>query len=134
MKIDGRCHCGHVTYEAEVEPDRVSICHCTDCQMLTGSAFRVTVLTSKANIRLTGGEPKLYAKTGDNGRKRLQFFCPECGSPLFTAGEGDEADDWGIRWGSIRQRRALPPRQRIWCRSAPSWLGSLGDLPGKETE
>ncbi len=25
MKIDGRCHCGHITYEAEVDPDKVVI-------------------------------------------------------------------------------------------------------------
>ena len=43
MKIDGSCHCGAIRYEAEVDPGGVSICHCTDCQKLTGSAFRVTV-------------------------------------------------------------------------------------------
>lgn len=134
MKIDGRCHCGHVAYEAEIDPDAVSICHCTDCQMLTGSPFRVTVLTPRQNIRLTANPPKVYAKVGDNGRTRLQYFCPECGSPLFTAGEGDEADSWGIRWGSIRQRRKLTPNRQIWCRSAASWIGSLDKLPGKETE
>ncbi len=42
MKVDGRCHCGHVTYQAEIAPGRMSICHCTDCQQLAGSAFRVT--------------------------------------------------------------------------------------------
>ncbi|WP_208021386.1 GFA family protein [Paracoccus versutus] len=42
MKVDGRCHCGHATYQAEIDPGRVSICHCTDCQQLAGSAFRVT--------------------------------------------------------------------------------------------
>jgi hypothetical protein len=134
MKIDGRCHCGHVTYEAEIDPAQVAICHCTDCQMLTGSAFRITVLTLRANIRLTGAEPRVYTKAGENGHRRLQFFCPECGSPLFTTGEGDEAEIWGIRWGGIRQRDELVPRRRIWCRSAPSWLDSLGDLPGRETE
>src|SRR5882762_9520904 len=134
MKIDGQCHCGHVTYEAEIDPELVSICHCTDCQMLTGSAFRVTAPTAAANVRLTGNPPKLYTKTGDNGRKRLQYFCPECGSPLFTTGEGEDAEEWGIRWGGIRQRRELAPKRRIWCRSAPAWLGAVGDLPGTETE
>ncbi|MDB5363904.1 MAG: aldehyde-activating protein [Rhodospirillales bacterium] len=134
MKIDGQCHCGHVSYEAEIDPQQVSICHCTDCQMLTGSAFRVTVLAARADIRLTANQPKLYTKTGDNGLKRLQFFCPECGSPLFTTGEGEEAAIWGIRWGSIRQRRALAPKRRIWCRSAPAWLHDIDGLPGAETE
>ncbi len=46
MKIDGHCHCGLVTYEADIDPKRVSICHCTDCQSLTGSPYRVTVICS----------------------------------------------------------------------------------------
>jgi len=38
MKIDGHCHCGQITFEAEVDPNSVMICHCTDCQRLSGSA------------------------------------------------------------------------------------------------
>ena len=38
MKIDGGCHCGAIAYEAEVDPEKTSICHCTDCQQLTGTA------------------------------------------------------------------------------------------------
>jgi hypothetical protein len=26
MKIDGQCHCGFMTYEAEIDPQLVSIC------------------------------------------------------------------------------------------------------------
>src|SRR6267378_6716723 len=88
MNIDGQCHCGSVTYQAEIDPERVSICHCTDCQVLTGSPYRVTAICSGDQIRMTGKLPKVYAKTGDNGRTRFQHFCPECGSPLFTSGEG----------------------------------------------
>ena len=130
MKIDGQCHCGHISYEAEIDPDRVSICHCTDCQVLTGSAFRVTVITGHENIRHTGEEPKVYAKTGDSGATRLQLFCPACGTPVFTTVAGEDAGEWGIRWGTIRQRAELPPRRRIWCRSAPDWIGKIDDLPG----
>jgi hypothetical protein len=43
MHIDGECQCGQVTYEADIEPGEVSICHCRDCQRLTGTAYRVTV-------------------------------------------------------------------------------------------
>ena len=46
MKVDGQCHCGNVTYEADIDPERASICHCTDCQALTGSPYRVTVICS----------------------------------------------------------------------------------------
>jgi hypothetical protein len=133
MRIDGQCHCGRVTYEAEIDPAKISICHCTDCQQLTGSPFRVTVICDARQVRLTGTPPKLYAKTADNGRTRLQHFCCECGSPLFTSGDGGP-DDWGIRWGSIRQRAELKPARQIWCRSAASWIHGLQALPGLPTE
>lgn len=134
MHIDGGCHCGYVRYEAEIDPDDVSICHCTDCQRLTGSAYRVTVSTETSKIRLTGNPPKLYTKHGQNGRPRLQYFCPECGSPLFTTGEGEDAATTGIRLGTIDQRRELRPSRQIWCRSALPWVADIGGLPGREQD
>jgi hypothetical protein len=132
MQIDGGCHCGHVKYEAEIDPDKIVICHCTDCQRLTGSAYRVTALARTSDLRLTANPPKIYTKYGDNGRPRLQSFCPECGSPLFTTGEGDDAATTGIRVGTINQRRELKPSRQIWCRSALPWTGDIADLPGVE--
>jgi hypothetical protein len=134
MKIDGRCHCGAISYEAEIDPQLVSVCHCTDCQTLTGSPYRVTVLAPRDRIRLTGREPKVYVKTGESGRRRLQYFCPDCGSPVFVTGEGADAAHWGIRWGSIRQRGELVPTRQIWCRSTVPWIDTLRDLPGRATE
>ena len=133
MKIDGQCHCGHVTYEAEIDREQVSICHCTDCQILTGSPYRVSVRAARDDIVMTGKEPRTYVKIAENGNRRLQLFCPECGSPIFTTGEGAAAEQWGIRWGSIRQRRELPPKRQIWCRSALPWIDDVSSLPGKET-
>lgn len=74
MKIDGGCHCGAITYEAEVDPEKTSICHCTDCQQLTGTAFRVTVPAPEDHYRITRGTPKIYIKTGSSGAKRAQAF------------------------------------------------------------
>jgi len=134
VKIDGQCHCGSVRYEAEIDPDEVSICHCTDCQSLTGSAYRVTAMVPRDRLVLTGNEPKTYVKTADNGRKRIQQFCSDCGSPMFTTGEGAEAEEWGIRWGSIRQRRELTPRRQIWCQSAAPWINELESMRGRERD
>jgi hypothetical protein len=131
MHVDGQCHCGHVTFEAEIDPQAVSICHCTDCQSLTGSPFRVTVICPGEQVRIQSGSPKIYAKTGDNGRRRLQHFCADCGSPLFTSGEGAQTDNWGIRWGSIRQRDLLKPVRQIWCRSAVLWIQDVQGLPAR---
>jgi hypothetical protein len=97
MEIDGQCHCGQVTYRADIDPEKVSICHCTDCQSLTGSPYRVTVICSVDQVRMAGKAPKVYAKAGDNGRTRFQHFCGECGSPLFTSGEGGPDDFKDLR-------------------------------------
>lgn len=132
MRIDGRCHCGYVRYEAEIDPERVSICHCTDCQQLTGSAYRVTAVARAEDVRLTANPPKLYRKYGDNGRPRLQYFCSECGSPLFTTGEGGDAAEWGIRVGTITQRRQLSPKQQKWCGSALPWVDDIAGLTRSE--
>jgi len=129
MKIDGQCHCGFVTYEAEIDPERVSICHCTDCQQLTGSAYRVSATSKREDFRLTGGEPKTYVKFGDNGNKSLQFFCPNCGSPCYRTGEGENAREIGIRLGTINLRRELTPKKQIWCDSALPWTADIADLP-----
>lgn len=134
MDVTGRCHCGAVTYEAAIDPEKVTICHCTDCQKLTGTAFRVSVPAPRENIRLSGADPALYIKTAENGRRRLQYFCGSCGSQLFTTGEGEDAKTWGIRWGGIDQREALVPRRKIWRRSAVSWIGQVDALPARDKQ
>lgn len=118
LRVNGGCHCGAVRYAAEVDPRTVTICHCTDCQSLTGTAFRVSVQAQPGALRIEG-EPRIYEKVAESGRVRRQYFCGTCGSPLFTRGDESLAGPWGLRWGSIRQRAALTPWRQIWRRSAP---------------
>ena len=133
MKIDGACHCGYITIEAEADPDKTTICHCTDCQALTGSAFRVTVPTLIKDFELRSGSPKIYIKTGDSGAKRAQVFCARCGSPLY-AHPVDNPTTYGLRVGCIAQRRELVPTLQIWCDSALSWTGDIEDIPKRQRE
>lgn len=134
MKIDGGCHCGLVTYEAELDPEKVVICHCTDCQVLSGTAFRTVGIVRREHFRLLSGEPKSYVKTGESGRQRAQTFCPECGSPIYATGVGDDTDFVNIRLGTARQRDRLPPKRQVWCRSAQPWLGDMDLAPKVEKQ
>ena len=128
MKIDGGCHCGNITFVAEIDPGKVTICHCTDCQMLTGSAFRVVVRAPRDKFELRGGKPKTYIKTAESGARREQAFCPECGTPIYaTAAEDPQL--FSVRIGTIRQRAELRPTQQIWCRSALGWAMDLREVP-----
>jgi hypothetical protein len=126
MKIQGGCHCGQITYEAEIDPATVTVCHCTDCQTLSGSAFRTVVPAKKESFRMTG-QPRIYVKTAESGNKRAQAFCPECGTPLYATSPTDP-QVYGIRVGTARQRAELRPQRQVWCRSALDWIRDLPNV------
>ncbi len=130
MKIDGACHCGRISYEAEVNPDLVVICHCTDCQTNSGAPYRANVPVRLENFRLKG-EPKTYVKTADSGRKGRLAFCGDCGSALFS-GRDEGATFYNLRLGAIRQRAALVPKAQYFCRSAMPWVNELASIPNSQ--
>jgi len=126
MKVTGGCHCGHIAYEAEVDPGTVRVCHCTDCQKLTGTAFRATIQSLPGTFVLRIGTPKTYIKTAESGTKRTHAFCPECGTPIYAAAIEPNPSVHGLRVGGIDQRAQLAaPARQIWCGSALSWSMDL---------
>jgi len=128
MRIKGGCHCGYITYEAEIDPETVSICHCTDCQTLTGTAYRTNVRSLEGTFKLLAGQPKIYVKTAESGNKRAHGFCPECGTPIYSTTVSNPKVH-GLRVGTIRQRAELRPKHQGWCRSALPWVQDLSPLP-----
>ncbi|MGE0716486.1 MAG: GFA family protein [Alphaproteobacteria bacterium] len=134
MKIDGACHCGFVTYAAEVDPAKAAICHCTDCQTLSGSAFRTVVPSRAGTFRLLSGTPTLYVKTAESGARRVQAFCPQCGSPIYSCADEPEPAVRSIRVGTVRQRDQLVPALQLWGRSSQGWLGNVARLPKLDTQ
>ena len=120
MRIDGRCHCGRIAYEATVDPDTAGICHCTDCQTLSGSPYRAAIPASAQDFVLLRGEPRIYIETAESGTKRAQGFCPDCGTPIYAAAPSDPPT-YSLRLGAIAQRALLRPRRQIWCDSALPW-------------
>lgn len=134
MKIDGSCHCGAIRYEAEIDPGKVTVCHCTDCQQLTGSAFRVTVGVPEEDLSIVVGAPKIYIKTAESGAQREQAFCGDCGTPLYATSVGVGPKVFGLRTGTARQRDQLRPMRQIWRRSALPWVDDLTSIASVERE
>ena len=44
--VHGQCHCSAIEFEADVDPERVVVCYCKDCQVMSGSAFFAWVVYS----------------------------------------------------------------------------------------
>ena len=131
MKVDGHCHCGQIRYEAQVDATQVSICHCTDCQTLTGTAYRVSVPAPVKDFVLLSGAPKIYIKTADSGTKRAQAFCSNCGTPIYAA-DAHNPQTYGLRVGTLTQRAALPAKRQIWFHSALPWVSDIRGLEHSE--
>ncbi len=132
MKVEGGCHCGAIAYEAEIDPEAARICHCTDCQTLTGSAFRVNVPAPADKFRLLRGTPKIYIKTADSGNRRAHAFCADCGGPIYAAAP-ENTTSYSLRVGALKQRASIgKPKQQIFCSSALPWSMNLEGVAKSE--
>ena len=121
MKIDGSCHCGAIAYEAEIDPQGVYFCHCSDCQSISGGSGRWAVSVHQADFKLLSGEPKAYEKVGDSGTRNHQMFCATCASPIYSRAPDDDSGMLRLRLGTATQRDQLPPQLELWWRSAQEW-------------
>ncbi len=130
MKVTGKCHCGAITYSAEINPKHVVICHCTDCQAFAGSAYRSIAPARAETFTLHSGTPKHYVKTADSGTTRVQAFCPDCGTSLYSTADEENPPFIALRPASLDQRDNLPPQKQIWTDSAQSWAHDLSGIEG----
>ena len=128
MRIDGQCHCGAIAFVANVDPGTASVCHCTDCQSLSGSPFRASVAARAEDFHITSGQPKIYVKTAESGARRAQGFCENCGAPIF-ASDAESPKVFNLRLGAVRQRAEIAPRRQIWRHSALPWALDVENLP-----
>ena len=129
MKVTGSCHCGHITYEAEIDPARVGICNCTDCQVLTGSAFRVSVPRQRPPSASSPASQGLCQDRRER-REAETFVLPELWTPVTASADSDDPPSYSLRVGCLAQKALLPPKRRIWCKSALPWSQDVSMIPG----
>ncbi len=127
MLIDGTCHCGAVSFTALIDPSRVMVCHCSDCQVLSGAPFRAVAVASIDSLQVQG-LTKAYVKLAQSGNRRAQVFCPECATPLWSTAP-ENPTTAAVRLGCVTQRAELTPVIQIWHGTAMPWLADLGSVP-----
>src|ERR1700743_2271389 len=104
----GRCLCGSVRFVATGRPYRVGLCHCLDCRKHHGALFHASAVFPKDAVTIEG-ETRDYA-----GR----FFCPRCGSPVFSERAGEN----NVHLGSLDGADQLTPTYELWTIRRESWL------------
>jgi hypothetical protein len=133
MKIDGACYCGEIRYEAEVDPEKVVLCNCTDCQTMSGGIGHVNAPVSEGDFQLVSGTPAEYVKTSQSGHQRVNGFCGTCSTQIYAVNP-ERPRVFGVRVPTSRQREQLVPKRQGWHRSQPSWLSNIDEIPAMEEQ
>ena len=94
----GQCHCGAVSFEAELDLSQTSYrCNCSICRR---TRFWPAVATPE-HFRLLAGEPELV-EYKFNTRKNLHYFCRICGVRPFGVGtETPIGKMYGVNLGCL---------------------------------
>src|SRR4051812_2860980 len=98
MDVTGHCHCGAIAFAAVVDPKNVRVCHCTDCQIIAGSAYTTNVPVATGSFKVLRGTPAIYVKTpADSGTKRAHAFCSTCATRIYSGSVDVEPQQYSLR-------------------------------------
>jgi len=119
--ITGRCLCGGVTYSVDAEPVWQGVCHCSNCQRQTATAFSVIVGVPAKALTVQGSSLASF-KTHSEGYQSTteRRFCSACGSPIFSTIESMPQLAW-LKAGTLDDPSWFEPTAEIWTRSAQPW-------------
>ncbi len=107
-RFTGGCLCGNLRIEAWGMPYRVGLCHCMDCRKHHGALFHASAAFPENAVTVAG-------QTGEYGGR---FFCPRCGSPVFSRSE----DEIEVHLGSLDTPNQMIPTYELWTIRREGWL------------
>lgn len=120
MNMVGGCLCGNIRYQIDGKALFTALCHCTHCQKQSGSAFSIIVAVGDGALSVEG-KPEAYADRSDNGRAVTREFCSNCGSALFSIGDGAPGVVF-VKAGTLDDTTMLAPQMELWTDSAQPWV------------
>jgi hypothetical protein len=120
LPMQGGCICGEVRYAVTGQPLLLSICHCTTCQRRTGSAFAMTLVVKRAELKLRKGHPITRDLRTGSGAVSRHHFCNECLVRTHTEPAKQPQLSY-VRPGTLDDPSQMTPTVQIWTRSAQSW-------------
>ncbi len=123
--IRGGCLCGAIRFEADGEPLYAVLCHCRDCQRVSGAGHVPVTGMPRASFKVTGAT-KAFNAGGTSG-KAERHFCPNCGSLLF--GTSDLAPDAvSIYVGALDDPSIFKPEAAVFVQNRHPWDRTVGEL------
>ena len=128
--LSGGCQCGAVRYKLEDSIIRLNICHCSDCQRQSGSAFGMSLVISPETFQLTAGTLKSFETTADSGRTKTGAFCSHCGVRIYNR----TSALMSVKAGTLDDVSWLVPNGQYWTRSKQPWVNLPDGIQCFETQ
>jgi hypothetical protein len=120
-EMTGGCLCGAIRYRVAQHPDKIIMCHCTDCQKASGAGASANTVVPTDSFEITIGTPKVFSKVVDSGNTLMRAFCPDCGSPIYSR-RANAPQMTVLKVGSLDAPVDLKVVMNIWTRSARPWM------------
>jgi len=128
----GRCHCGSVVLGFSGNAITCYICHCTDCQKSSGTAFSSNMLAERKEITLLSGKTELIEYEFAE-RVMQRHHCCQCGTVLWL-NYSDKSEYASIQTGIFESQEWFEPIAHLWFRSALSWVSVPADHTKFDTQ
>ena len=123
--VAGGCQCGSVRYALKGPPVTFYICHCTECQKQSASAFGQSLRVRNEDLAVAGNLTR-FARKSPNGSVLSCEFCRDCGTRLFHRRE-TYRNELNIKAGTLDDSSWLFPAGHIWTGSKQAWISVAPD-------
>ncbi len=127
----GHCLCGAVSYVVNGQPVRMAQCHCSDCQRASGTGHMSNAFFRADDVEITG-ETTEYGSQADSGNIVTRYFCPTCGSRLFSQNSA-RPGIVGLMIGCVDDKDWFEPQSVVYTRNRSPWDITSQDVPNFET-
>lgn len=125
--LQGQCQCGAVHYRVQGTAQTLFVCHCTECQRQSASAFGMALWVQDAQLELSGAPLQEWVRTTPSGQQMACRFCPTCGTRLFHQMLRPGAL-LSLKPGTLHDTSALHPVAHIWTASKQPWVQLAPEL------
>ena len=132
------CICGQLSVTCVgPDPERISLCHCKNCQKQTGSAFAIQATFPKEQVTIEGKattwkfpiEGEALVTYRNCSRSGATFhFCPVCGSTVFYV-LVETPDNIGVKVGAFADPTFPPPMISGFEEYRFPWAMNVAALP-----
>lgn len=114
---EGGSACGAIRYRLLEDPLSLHVCHCNDCQTITGTAFILSMIVSRSSLEVVQG-PSTWTGFEKARGPEINRCCTQCCTRLWS----EAADHIVLRPGTLDDISWLMPVAHMWTIRKQPWV------------